>query len=78
MNAMGFWPRSSRSTDSDWTPIAGDTPEAVGQNFAQTVDISNMSEVDLLQAMREHAEQWSDEPVEQGRYLFGLKRGLGL
>jgi hypothetical protein len=75
---MSLWPFSSRSHGNDWTPIAGDTPEEVGQNFAATVDTSGMSETEKLQAMQEHAQQWSDEPREQGEYLFGLLRGLGL
>jgi hypothetical protein len=75
---MGLWPFSSKSqNENDWTPIAGETPDAIGENFAHTVDTTDLSEADTLQAMRQHAEEWSDNPVEQGQYLFGLLRGLG-
>jgi len=75
----GLWSRSSRAhQEEDWTPIAGETPEEIGTNFAATVDTSGMSEAEKLQAALEEAEQWSDDPREQGQYLYGLKQGLGL
>lgn len=73
-----LWSRSSLSTCNDWTPVEGETPEDVGFNFASTVVALGMSEADLLQAAIADAENWSDDPVEQGRYLYGLKRALGL
>jgi hypothetical protein len=75
---MSLWNRSSRSRSDDWTPIAGNTPEEVAANFAATVNTAGMSEADLLQAMREDAAFWSDDPQEQMARLLTLKQSFGL
>lgn len=51
-----------RRLDTGCRPYA--QPE-IAANFAATVDITGMSEAGLLQAMREDAENWSDDPQEQ-------------
>jgi hypothetical protein len=73
-----LWGYSSLSQSDDCAPVQGATPEEIGRNFASTVDASGLSEADLLQAALTDAEAWSDNPIEQGQYLYGLRQGLGL
>lgn len=73
-----LWNRSSRSSSDDWTPIAGNTPEEVARNFAATVDVTGLCEADLLQAIRQDAEGWSDDPQEQMARMITLKQSFGL
>jgi hypothetical protein len=73
-----LWSRSSLAASTNCTPVEGETPEEVGYHFATTVDTRGLSEADLLHAAIADAENWSDNATEQGQYLYGLKRGLGL
>ncbi len=73
-----LWAYSSLSQSDDCVPVQSSTPEEIGRNFAGTVDTSGLSEADLLQAALTDAENWSDDPMQQGQYLYGLKQGLGL
>lgn len=73
---MNLWDYSSLQK-SDGNELEGETPEEIGLSFAATVDVSGLSEAEILQAALADAENWSDDPVEQGKYLAGLIQGLG-